>query len=159
MYPKGEQCWIFIGRTDAEAETPIHWPRDANNWLIGKDPDAGKDWRWEEKGMTEDEVVVWHHWLEHEFEQTLGVGEGQGCLTCCRPWGLKESDMTEQLNWTQMGLKMHVQFLEPSYFFWQNKETWRPYSMFSSIFLSIKKKLSKVWWKDDKHRWPERKSK
>ena len=98
--PKGNQSWIFIGRTDAKVETPILWSPDAKNWLIRKDPDAGKDWRQEEKGMTEDEMVGWHHRLEgHEFEQTLGVGDGQGGLVCCSPWGCKELDMTERLNW------------------------------------------------------------
>ena len=100
VHPKGNQSWIFIGRTDAEAETPILLPPDVKNWLIGKDPDAGKDWRQEEKGTTEDEMVGWHHRLNgHEFEQTLGVGDGQGSVACCRPWGHKESDTTEQLNW------------------------------------------------------------
>ena len=95
--PKGNESWIFIGRTDAEAETPIFWPPDVKNWLIGKDPDAGKDWRWEEKGTTEDEMVGWHHWLDgHEFEQAPRVGDGQGSLVCCSPWGLKE-----WLNWTE----------------------------------------------------------
>ena len=98
--PKGNQPWIFIGRTDAEAETVILWPPDVKNWLTGKDPDAGKDWRQEKKGMTEDEMVGWHHWLDgHEFEQALGVGDGQGSLVCCSPWGCKEPDMTERLNW------------------------------------------------------------
>ena len=101
VHPKGNQSWIFIGRTDAEAETPILWQPDAKNWLIGKDPDAGKDWRQNEKGMTEDEMVGWHHQLNGcEFEQALGVGDGQGSLACCSPWGCKELDMTEQLNWT-----------------------------------------------------------
>ena len=100
VHPKGNQSWIFIGRIDVEAETPILWPPDAKNWLIWKDPDAGKDWRQEEKGTTEDEMVGWHHWLDgHEFEQALGVGEGQGSLVCCSPWGHKESHMTERLNW------------------------------------------------------------
>ena len=100
VHPKGNQSWIFIGRTDAEAEAPILWPLDVKNWLIGKDPDARKDWRWEEKGMTEDEMVGWHHWLDgHEFEQSLGIGDGQGSLACCSPLGCKESDMTERLNW------------------------------------------------------------
>ena len=81
---------VFIGRTDTEAETAILWPPDMKNWLIGKDPDAGKDWRQEEKGTTEDEMVGWHHWLDgHEFEQALGVGVGQGRLGCCRPWGVQ----------------------------------------------------------------------
>ena len=88
-YPKGNQSWLFIGRTDAEVEIPILWPLDAKKWLIGKDPDAGKYWRQEEKG-TEDEMVGWHHRLNgHEFEQTLVVGDGQGSLACCSPWGLK----------------------------------------------------------------------
>ena len=96
------QSWIFIGRTDAEAETPILWPPDAKNWLIGKDPDAGKDWRQEEKGRTEDKMVRWHHWLDgHEFGWTPGVGDGQGSLACCSPWGHKESDTTEELNWVE----------------------------------------------------------
>ena len=97
--PKGNQLWIFTGRTDAESEAPILWPPDAKNWLFGKDPDAGKDWRQEEEGATEDELVGWHHWLNgHEFEQTLGDSEGQGSLACCRSWGHKDSDKTEQLN-------------------------------------------------------------
>ena len=99
--PKENQSWIFIGRTDAEAETPVLWPSDAKNWLIGKDPDAGQDWRWEEKGTTEDEMVGWHHRLTgHEFEEAPGVGDGQGSLACCSPWGCKEMDTTEWLNWT-----------------------------------------------------------
>ena len=98
--PKGNQSWIFIGRTDAEVEVPIHWPADAKNWLIGKDPDSGKDWR-QEEGTTEDEMIGWHPWLDgHEFEQALGVGDGQEGLACCSPCGHKESDTTEQLNWT-----------------------------------------------------------
>ena len=97
--PKGNQSWIFIGRTDAEAETPILWPLDVKNWLIWKDPDAGKDWRWEEKEMTENEMVGWHRWRdEHEFEQTLEVGDGQEGLVCCSPWGYKASDTTEWRN-------------------------------------------------------------
>ena len=96
---KGNQPWLLIGKTDAEAETPVLWPPDAKNWLIGKDPDAGEDWRQEEKGTTEDEMVGWHHQLNgHGFGQTLGVGDGQGGLACCGSWGCKESDMTEQLN-------------------------------------------------------------
>ena len=99
--PKGNQSWIFIGRTDTEAETPILWPPNAKNWLIWKDPDAGKDWRWEEKGITEDEMVGWNHGLNgHEFGWTPEVGDGQGGLSCCSPWGCKESNTTKQLNWT-----------------------------------------------------------
>ena len=102
VHPKGNQSWIFIGRTNAEAETPIVWPPHGKNWLIGKDPDAGKDWRWEEKGMTLDEMVGWHHQLNgHEFEYTQGVGDGQGGLACCSPWVHKEPNTTGQLNWTE----------------------------------------------------------
>ena len=98
--PKGNQSWIFIGRTDAEAEGLILWIPDAKNWLIRKDSGAGKDWRREEKGSTEDEMVGWHHWLNgHEFEQVLGAGYGQGSLACCSPWGHTESGMIEWMNW------------------------------------------------------------
>ena len=101
--PKGNQPWIFIGRTDVEAEAPKFWPPDAKSRLTGKDPDAGKDWRQEEKGTTEDEMVGWHQWLDgHEFVQALGVGDGQGSLECCSPWGHKELDTTERLNWTEL---------------------------------------------------------
>ena len=103
VHPKGNQSWILIGRTDAEAETPTFWPADAKNWLIWKDPDARKGWRQKEKGMTEDEMIGWHHQLDgHEFEQALGVGGGQGGLACCSPWGHNELDMTEWLNWTEL---------------------------------------------------------
>ena len=96
--PLRNQSWIFIGRTVAEAETPILWPPDANSWLVGKDPDAGKDWR-QEKGTTEDEKVEWHHRLVgHEFEQALGVGDVSGSLESCSPWDHTELDMTEWLN-------------------------------------------------------------
>ena len=108
VYPKGNHSWIFIGRTDAEAETLILWPPDAKNWLIGRDPDAGKDWRQEEKGTTEDEMVEWHHRLDgHEFEQAPGVGDGQGGLVCCSPWSRKDLDTTEWLNWTELFLPLH----------------------------------------------------
>ena len=101
--PKGNQSRIFIRRTDVEAETPILWPSDAKNWFIFKDPDAGKDWRWEEKGMTENEIVGWHHWLDgREPEWTPGDGDGQGGLACCYSCGHKELDTTEQLNWTEL---------------------------------------------------------
>ena len=98
VHPKGNQFWTFIGRIDTEAETPILWPPDAKSWLMRKDPDAGKDWRQEKKGKTEDEMVGRHHWLYgHEFEQALGDGEGQGGLACYSPWGRKESDTVEWL--------------------------------------------------------------
>ena len=98
---KGSQTWIFNGKTDAEAEGPILWPPNAKHWLIRKYPDAGKDWRWDEKGMTEDEMVGWQHQLDgHEFEQVLGVGDGQGRLACCSPGVCKELGMTQWLYWT-----------------------------------------------------------
>ena len=103
VHPKGDRSWVFIGRTDVEAETPIFWrvlwPPHVKSWLIWKDPDAGKDWGKEEKGTTEDEAVGWHHQLNrHEFHQAPGDSEGQGSLACCSPWGHKKSDMTERLN-------------------------------------------------------------
>ena len=100
---KGDQSWVFIGRTNAEAETPILWPPHAKTWLIGKDSDAGRDWGQEEKGTTEDEMAGWHYWLNaHEFGWTPGVGDGQGGLVCCDSWGHKELDMTKRLNWTEV---------------------------------------------------------
>ena len=105
--PKGNQSWIFIGRTDAEA--PILWPPDVKNWLIWKELDAGKDWRQEEKGTTEEEMVGWCHWLNgHEFEQAPGVDDGQGSLACCSPWGCKELDMSEWLNWTEWLVRLSL---------------------------------------------------
>ena len=100
--PEGNQSWIFIGRTDVEA--PILWPPDVKNWLPGKDPDAGKDWRQEEKGKTEDKMVGWYHWLDgYAFEQASGVGDGQESLACCRPWGRRvRYDWAPELNWTDM---------------------------------------------------------
>ena len=108
---KGNQPWIFIGRTDAEAEALILWPPDSKSWLTGKDPDAGKDWRQEEKGTTEDEMVGWHHWLdEHEFEWAPRDSERQGSLASCSPWGHKESDTTEQLNNKQLAYHVNTNF-------------------------------------------------
>ena len=105
VHPKRDQSWVFIGRTDAEVETPILWPSDVKSWLIWKDPDAGKDWE-QEKVMTEDEMVGWHHQLNgHGFWWTPGVGDRQGGLACCGSWGHRESDMTEQLNWTELSFK------------------------------------------------------
>ena len=102
-HSKGDQSWVFIGRTHAKAETPILWPPHAKRWLIGKDSDAGKDWGQEEKGMTEDEMVGWHHQLDgHEFGWTAGAGDGLGGLACWNSWGCKESDTTERLNWTEL---------------------------------------------------------
>ena len=97
-----ENIWHLIGRTDAEAETAILWSPDVKNWLIWKDPGVRNDWRWEEKGTTEDEMAGWHNLLDaHEFGWTPGVGDGQGGLVCCDSWGCKESDTTEWLNWTE----------------------------------------------------------
>ena len=102
VHPKADQSWMFIGRTDVEADTPIFWPPGVKSWLIWKDPDAGKDWGQEEKGPTEDEMVGWHHRLNgHGFGWTPGVGDGQGGLPCCDSQGRKESDTTERLNWTE----------------------------------------------------------
>ena len=113
---KIHQSWVFFGRNDAKAETPVLWPPYAKSWLIGKDSDAGRDWGQEEKGMTEDEMAGWHHWLNGcESGWTPGVGDGQGGLACCDSWGHKESDMTEWLNWTELKplilcvfIKLHV---------------------------------------------------
>ena len=103
VHPKGDQSHIFTGRSNVEAETPILWPHAVKSWLIWKYPDAGKDWGQEEKGMTKDEMVGWHHRLNwHEFGWTPGVGDGQGGLGCCSPWDSSQSDTTEQLNWTEM---------------------------------------------------------
>ena len=101
VHSKGDQSWVFIGKTDAKAETPILWPPHVKSWLIGKDSDVGRDWGQEEKETTEGEMAGWHHWLDgHEFGWTPGVGDGQGGLACWDSWGRKESDTTEQLNWT-----------------------------------------------------------
>ena len=105
VHSEGDQSLVFFGRIDAKAETLILWPPHEKSWLIGKDSDAGRDWGQEEKGMTEDEMAGWHHWLNgYEFGWTLGVGDGQGGLACCNSWGRKELDMTEWLNWTELVL-------------------------------------------------------
>ena len=134
VHPKGDQSWVFIGRTDVEAETPILWSSDAKSWLIWKDPDAGKDWGQEEKGTTEDDMVGWHHRLNgHGFGWTPGVGDGQGGLACCGSWGCKESDTTEQLKWTAQIVTC----------WWQN---WL--SLWSSVMvLSMWKEATYLRWK------------
>ena len=105
VHPKGNWSWIFIGRTDVEAETPILWSHDVKNWFIAKDPDAGQNWRLEEKGTTVDKMVGWHHQLDgHEFEQALRVGDGQGSLACCSPWGCRvihdwTTELTDNIFW------------------------------------------------------------
>ena len=126
VHPKGNQSWI-IGWTDAEA--PILWPPGAKNWLIRKDPDAGKDWRWEQKGLTEDVMVGWHHQLDgHEFEPALGVGDGQGGLACCSPWGcrVRHDWVTELMNWTDL----------PCFFvsFATSVKIFKPFQRTSSLF-------------------------
>ena len=122
VHPKGDQSQVFIGRTDAKDETLILWPPDVKSWLIWKDPDAGKDWGQEENRTTEDEMVGWHHWLYgHEFEQASGVGDGQGGLVCCSPWGHKDSDTTlTELKWTPQTVQLidyqgHDYTLPPSW--------------------------------------------
>ena len=108
VHPKGNQSWIFTGRTDAKAKALILWPPDVKNWLTGKDPDAGKDWR-REKGTTEDETVGWHHQLDgQEFEQTSGVSDGQGSLLCYSSWDHKELDTNERLNWIYHCIYIHL---------------------------------------------------
>ena len=109
VYSKGDQPWDFFGRNDAKTETPVLWPPHVKSWLTGKDPDAGRDWGQEEKGLTEDEMAGWHHRLDrHEFEWTPGVGDGQGGLACCNSWDRKESDTTEQLNWTELNIPLCI---------------------------------------------------
>ena len=111
VHPKGNQSWIVIGRTDTKAEAPTLWPHDVKNQLTGKDPDAGQDWRWEEKGMTGDKVVGWHHWLNgHELEETPGDSEGQGGLVRCSPRGRKELDTTWWLKPIELLYNYHVSF-------------------------------------------------
>ena len=115
IHSKRDQFWVFTGRTDAKAETPILWPPDGKSWLIGKDSDAGRDQGQEEKRTTEDEMAGWHNQLNgHEFEWTLGVGDGQGGLACCNSWGCKDSDMTERLNWTELNWMVFLDF----FFLW-----------------------------------------
>ena len=126
VHSKGNQSWIFIGRTDVEAETPTLWPPDVKNWLIWKGPDAGKDWGQEEKGATGNEIVGWHHQLKgQKLEQTPGHSEGCGSLVYCSLWGCKESDMTEQLNWTELNCSIHSFFHH--HLFWQVIRAYKRY--------------------------------
>ena len=129
VHPKGNQSWIFIGRTDAEAETPILWPPDEKNWLIGKDPDAGKDSGQEEKGTTEDEMVGRHHQLNgHEFEPALGDSEGPRSLACCSSWGCKESDTTERLKKNNKTILLRL--------LWTRIKLWKIFSLETGAKLS-----------------------
>ena len=126
VYSEGDQPWDFFGRNDAKAEAPVLWPPHVKSWLIGKDSDSGRDWGQEEKGLTDDEMAGWHHWLDgHKSKWTPGDGDGQGGLACCYSWGRKESDMTERLNWTELN--------------WINVKT---YINPTILLLRIKKSLS-----------------
>ena len=127
---KGDQSWVFFGRTDGKVETPVIWPPHVKSWLIGKDSDAGRDWGQEEKGMTEDEMTGWQHQLDGcESEWTHGVGDGQGGLACCNSWGRKESDTTERLNWTELTEDWRVILLQT------RKPNGRPQRNSVSVFL------------------------
>ena len=120
VHSKGDQTWVFIGRADAKVETPVLWPPHVKSWLTGKDPDAGRDWGQEEKGMTEDEMAGWHHRLNgHEFGWIPGVGDGQGGLWCCDSWGRKELDTTEWLNWTE---NIHDSLFSRHWALWESPE-------------------------------------
>ena len=128
--PKGKQYWRFIGRTNAEFEAPILWPPDVKNWFNGKDPDAWKDWRWEEKGTTEHDMIRWHHQLDgRKFEQASEIGDRLGSLAWCSPWGCKESDTTEWLNWTEHS---ECKTLQARTFV--QHTTWRSTWLFSDFF-------------------------
>ena len=139
--------WVFIGRTDVEAETPILWPPDAKSWLIWKDPDAGKDWG-QEKGMMEDGMVGWHHRLDgHGFGWTPGVVDGQGGLACCSWCGCKESDMTERLNWTELEVKEEKFNLIGS---WENMPLFSLllWFIFGLYCLLVANKFQNLWYVD-----------
>ena len=148
---EGDQPWDFFGRNDAKAESPVLWPPHVKSWLVGKDPDGGRDWGQEEKGMTEDEMAGWHHRLDgHEFEWTLGIGDGQGGLACWDSWGRTESDTTEQLNWTDLNWEHKKDFLvaqsvknpsamqETQVNAWVQKSPWRREWQPTPVFLSGK---------------------
>ena len=133
VHPKGNQPRIFIGRTDAETETPVLWPPDVKSRFIRKDPDDGQDWRQEEKGTTEDEMFGWYSWLSgHEFEQALGDGDGQGSLVCCSPWDCKESDTTERLNNSKVTVR----------YGWGDRDRWMGERQ---TLVSIKPSLMEIW--------------
>ena len=137
--PKGDQSWVFIGRTDAEAETPIIWPLHVKSWLTGKDPDAGRDWGQGEKAMTEDEMARWHHQLDgHEFGWTPEVGDGQGGLACCNSWSCKESDTTEWLNWTEPGIpRVNPYSFSLHFFFIQSHRCTVQFSSVTQLCLTL----------------------
>ena len=144
VHPKVNQSWIFIGRTDDEAETPILWLPHAQSWLIGKDSDAGRDWGQKEKGATGDEMAGWHHRLNaHEFGWTPGVSDGQGGLECCDSWGRKESDMTERLNWTALKLSL---ILSVGFVFCHNDQIFISFSTKTRLFMKTNFYCN-TWWK------------
>ena len=152
VHPKGNQSWIFIGRTDVEAKTPILWPPDAKNWLICKDSDAGKDWRWEEKVMTEGEMVGWHHWLhKHEFEQAPGVGDGQGSLAYCNPWGHRvrhnwATELTELPLRTSSVIADAAGWLSSQLSVLQDSSTLRPWNLdFVAVAAVTESYVSLLW--------------
>ena len=156
--PQENQSWIFIGRTDAETETPKLWPPDVKNWLLGKDPDAGEDWRWEEKRTTEDEMVGWHHRLNgHEFEQALRDDQGQGSLVCGTPWGHKESDTTVWLNWSNSRLSVRqcgsncilIGLIEKS-MIWKKVHDWTKFKEFIPFGVAVK---IMIFWRDSRQRF------
>ena len=135
VHSEGDRPWDFFGRNDAKAESPVLWPPHAKSWLIGKDPDAGRDWGQEEKGTTEDEMAGWHHRLHgHEFEWTPGVGDGQGGLACCDSWGRKGSDTTEWLDWTELNwARMHIHTWQVINACWMSESL----NIFCILFLSL----------------------
>ena len=150
VHSEGDQPWVFTGRTDAKAKTPILWPPHAKSWLIGKDPDAGRDWGQEEKGMTEDEMAEWHHRLDgRESEWTPGVGDGQGDLACCDSWSRKESDTTERLNWTDYYLNVVEAMVQNT--------TLAPFKRLRMQNFSLTEIVQLLWsnclWHPESHNW------
>ena len=152
---------MFFGRTHAKAKTPILWPPHGKSWLIGKNPDAGRDWGQEEKGMTENEMAGWHHRINgHEFEWTLGVGDGQGGLACCNSWGCKELDMTEWLNRTKLRTVSDKSRCTVTLCYPTSWPTWcypaflfLPVYLYEGVFLFIFSCFSLIMFKHIFHAW------
>ena len=143
VHSKGDQPWDFFGRNDAKAETPVLWPPHVKSWLIGKDSDDGRDWGQEEKGTTEDEMAGWHHWLDgRESEWTPGVCDGQEGLVCCDSWGRKESDTTEQLNWTELNATLSLN----TQLFWYVTWVYECYSIFPLKIIKIPHNIYSLMW-------------
>ena len=150
VHPKGDQSWVFVRRTDAEAEALILCPPDVKSQLIGKDPDTRKDWGQEEKGAAEDEMVGWHHWLNgHKFEQTPGNSKGQGSLASCSPWGREELDMTEQLatttGWWFWNLSHQLSGSNQSGVYMLLVRTQSPSSTRIFLFISLQEEPEVLW--------------